>query len=385
MLYFDNAATTPIDHRVVDEMLPYLTTNYGNPSSLHSFGFEANEVLNRSRKIIAQSINAQLNEIAFTGSGTEANNLALKGVVYANRHRGNHIIVSTIEHDSILNTCKWLERQAIKITYLPVDSTGIVDIEQLNDSITNDTILVSIMSANNEIGTIQPIEKIGKLCRERGVYFHSDASQAYGKIKLDFSTADLVTLSSHKIYGPKGVGAIFIRQGVRLEPLLHGGGQEFGLRSSTENIAGIVGFAKAIALCGCEIETEISRISSLRDRVIAEIINNISVAYLNGHATQRLPGNINIGFAGLEGDAIRLLVELDKAGIAISSGSACSSNEYNAPSHVLQAIGRNPVEARGALRITLGRFNTAEQVDKLISVFFKVFNKLKSVSTIEVS
>lgn len=382
-IYFDNGATTAVDQRVINEMLPYWNRVYGNPSSLHRFGREAKDTVEKSRHNVASSIGAHDDELFFTGSGTEANNTALKGIAYANKHRGNHFIVSRIEHDCIINTCKWLQTQGFEVTYLPVDSKGLVDIETIRKNITKSTLAVSVMHVNNEIGTVQPIAEIGALCKQHGIYFHADACQSYGKIKLDINhdNIDLATISAHKIYGPKGIGGLFIRNGVKIEPLLHGGGQERGIRSATENVAGIVGFAKAAELCFADYIEEAQRLTILRDKIINTISERIEVAYLNGDSTKRLPGNINLGFHGLEGEAIKLLLELDQAGVAVSSGSACSSNDAeNKPSHVLQAIGLNPIEARGALRIGLGRFTTTKNVDDFLEVFFRVFKKLRPIS-----
>lgn len=381
-MYFDNGATTRVDPRVVEAMFPYFSKSYGNPSSLHRFGRETKDAVDRSRQIIANTMNVHTTELFFTGSGTESNNMALKGIAYANKQRGNHFIVSSIEHDCIINTCKWLQSQGFNVTYLPVNSKGFVDLEQLRKSITKNTLAVSVMYVNNEIGTIQPIAEIGSICKQYGIYFHTDACQSYGKIDFDFgnSDVDLVTISAHKIYGPKGIGALFVRSNVVIEPLLHGGGQERGMRSSTENVPEIVGFAKAAELCFQDLASEQQRLTVLRNKIIDNIFNKLPNAYLNGDDIKRLPGNINFGFRGLEGEAIKLLLELDQAGVAVSSGSACSSNDAeNKPSHVLQAIGLNPVEARGALRIGLGRFTDEQQVDHFLDIFFDRFKKLRPI------
>lgn len=385
-IYFDNGASTRVDPRVLDEMLPYFTDLFGNPSSLHSYGVEAKDAITSARDSIASSIGAKPEELVFTSGGTESNNFATKGITYANREKGKHIIISAIEHDCVLNSCKWLGTQGFDITYLPVDKKGLVSVEKLDSAIRKDTILVSIMHGNNEIGTIEPIEEIGKLCREHGVYFHTDACQSFGKIPVDVKkqNLDMVTINAHKIYGPKGVGALFIRDGVKISAWQHGGGHEFGLRSSTENVPSIVGFAKATQLCYSEIDTESRRLTSLRDKIIERITEEISSAYLNGSRTARLPNNVNLGFQGFEGEAIKLLLKLDELGIAVSTGSACSSNQpLNEPSHVLLAIGLNPVEARGAFRITLGRFNTEEEVDYLIDSLPNALRSLKSISSIK--
>jgi len=380
-IYLDNAATTPLDERVLREMLPFLHGNYGNPSSIHSFGVFAKDVLEESRSELAKLIHCLPEEIVFTSSGTESNNAAIKGIAFENRSKGNHIIVSSIEHDCVLNACKWLEDQGFFITYLPVDSFGIVDIDRLKKYINPKTILVSVMHANNEIGTIQPIEEIGKICKEKGVCFHTDACQSFGKIPVNFQSAhlDLLTLNAHKINGPKGVGALIIRKGTKIAPLLHGGGQERGWRSSTENIPGIIGFVKAAQLAIAQLSMEAKKIGRMRDRLEKYILENIDGAYINGHPTLRLHTNINFSIQGLEGETMRLLLLLDEKGIAVSAGSACSSNNKSSASHVLQAIGRNQFEARGSIRISLGRYNTEEEVN-----FFSdtLINSIKTLNPI---
>lgn len=383
-IYFDNGATTRVDPRVVTEMLPYLSKIYGNASSLHSFGREAKEALNSSRAKLASYINAKPEELVFTSGGTESNNFAIKGIAYANKEKGKHIVVSSIEHDCIINSCKWLQQQGFEITHLPVDKYGLVAANRLESAIRKDTILVSVMHANNEIGTVEPISEIGKACRERGIYFHTDACQSFGKIPIDAKqqNIDLMTINAHKIYGPKGVGGLFIREGVNITPWQHGGGHEFGLRSSTENTPGIIGFAKAAELCNNEMDEEMVRLTRLRNKLIDEILQEIECAYLNGHKELRLPNNANFGFHGLEGEAIRILLELDELGIAVSTGSACSSNQAeNTSSHVLMSIGLNPVEARGALRITLGRYNTEEEVDYFLNCLPKITKSLTPISS----
>jgi cysteine desulfurase len=384
-IYLDNAATTCLDDRVLQAMLPYFSNYYGNASSLHHFGTQAREELEKSRKIIASCIGVPPEEIYFTSSGTESNNWALKSTAWSNRSRGRHIIVSAIEHDCILNTCKWLEGEGFFITYLPVDSSGIVDLDTLKKVVNPKTILVSVMHANNEIGTIEPIEEIGQICRHHNVYFHSDACQSFGKIPLQVDNAnlDLVTINAHKMYGPKGVGALYIRKGVNITPLLHGGGQESGLRSSTENLPGVVGFAKAAELCMDEMESEAKRQSAFREKLIRFIFGNFDNAYINGHPGNRLPGHLSFSFHGLEGETIRLLLTLDEMGIAVSAGSACSSNDktHNA-SHVLQAIGLNPFEARGAIRVSLGRFTTEKEMDEFMFTLKESINSLTSIFSI---
>lgn len=381
-IYLDNAATTQLDSRVLDAMLPYFTDFFGNASSLYSYGTQAKESLEYFRSKLAHTIHAQSEEIIFTSGGTEANNLALKGIAFANKRKGNHIIVSAIEHDSILNTCKWLETQGFFISYLPVDKNGFVDLEKLNRFINPKTILVSVMHANNEIGTIQPITEIGKLCKERNVYFHTDACQSFGKIPIDVvaQNISLMSLNAHKIYGPKGVGCLYIKKGVNISPLLHGGGQEFGLRSTTENIAGIAGFTAATELCINEIETESKRLSNLRNKLIQAFQERFDGFYINGSMTHRLANNLNFAISGLEGETIKLLLFLDEKGVAVSTGSACSNNDTTkSASHVLQAIGNDPFEARGAIRIGLGRFNTENDIAYFIETFTTVVKKLNPI------
>jgi cysteine desulfurase len=381
-IYLDNAATTRMDDRVAKSMIPYLSEVYGNASSLHYFGTYAKEVLENSRNQIAHSLWTDADEIYFTSSGTESNNWAIKGIAFANRNKGRHIIVSSIEHDCILNTCRWLEEEGFFITYLPVDSNGIIDTEALKKSINPKTILVSVMHANNEIGTIEPIEEIGEICKSHQVYFHSDACQSFGKIPVDIDRVgiDMLTINAHKIYGPKGIGALYVRKGVNIIPLLHGGGQEAGLRSSTENLAAIVGFALATELCINEFRNEAERLYQLRKKIETFLFSTYENAYINGHPDQRLPGHLSFSFHGLEGETIRLLLLLDEMGIAVSAGSACSSNDksHNA-SHVLQAIGLNPFEARGAIRVSMGRFTTENDVDVFLDSLRQALLRLTSI------
>lgn len=380
-IYLDNAATTCIDKRVLETMLPYFSDIYGNASSLHTLGTEAKEILDRSRSQIASCIGAQPDEIIFTSGGTEANNFAVKGIAFANRHKGNHIIVSAIEHDCVLNACIWLEGQGFYITYLPVDSAGLVDIETLKKVINPKTILVTVMFANNEIGTIEPVEEIGKICKQHNVYFHSDACQSFGKIPIDVkqTNIDLLTINSHKIYGPKGVGALYIRKSTNITPLLHGGGQEAGYRSSTENIPGIVGFAKASELCISEMEAETQKNTMLRNKLTDFLFANYENVYINGPTEKRLPGHLSFSFHGMEGETIRLLFLLDEIGIAVSAGSACSSNHGGSASHVLQAIGLNPFEARGAIRVSFGRFTTEKDIEALTNALNITVMQLNSI------
>ena len=377
-IYLDYAATTPVDKRVVKAMEPYLSEKFGNTMSLHSFGQEAKFALDQSRQVLADLINAEPNEIGFTGSATESNNLALKGIAFANKNKGNHIIISAIEHACIIESAKWLQKQGFEITKLLVDKNGFVNPEDIEKAITDKTILVSVMHASNEIGTIEPITKIGEICRKKGVYFHTDASQTLGKIQIDVKkmNIDLLTASSHKMYGPKSVALLYIREGVKIEPILHGGGQENGFRSSTVNIPGIVGFAKAAEICKAEMKVEGKRLAKLRDKLIKGILK-INGARLNGSPKERLPNNINVSFPRIEGES--LIIRLDLEGIACSTGSACSSIKLE-PSYVLLAIGLKPEEAHGSLRITLGRQTTEKDINYILKVLPKVVKQLELMS-----
>lgn len=377
-VYMDYAATTPIDPRVFKVMRPYFSKKFGNTMSLHSFGREAKKALEDSREKIAKVINANPSEIIFTSGATESNNLALKGIAFANKKKGKHLIVSSIEHHCVLDSARWLEKQGFEITYLKVDKHGLVDLAELEDSIREDTILVSIMHANNEVGTIEPIKEIGKICREKGVYFHTDAAQSFGKIPIDVKkmNVDLLTASSHKIYGPKGVGFLFIREGVEIEPLLHGGGHEFGLRSSTVNVAGIVGFAEAAEIARKEMKMEAERLTKLRRKLERGVLK-IKNSHLNGHPIKRLPNISNFWFDFIEGEA--LVMYLDQKGIAASTGSACSSESLE-PSHVLLAIGLKPHQAQGSLRLSIGRFTTKKEVDYVLKVLPEVVERLRRIS-----
>lgn len=374
----DYAATTPIDPRVQRAMRPYHSRKFGNTMSLHSFGQEAKRAVEQSREKLAGLLNARSGKIVFTGSATEANNQALKGTCLANRDKGKHIIVSSIEHHSVLDSARWLQRQGFEITYLPVDHDGLVDPSTVADAIRKDTVLVSIMHANNEMGTVEPIEGIGKVCREEGVYFHTDAAQSLGKIPVDVEemNVDLLTASAHKMYGPKGVGALFVRDGVRMEPLLHGGGHEFGLRSSTLNVPGIAGFGAAADVAKREMEAESERLIKLRDR-LAEGTLGICQSHLTGHSTRRLPNLASFWFAFIEGES--LVAQLDMRGVAASTGSACSSESLE-PSHVLTAIGLKHEEAHGSLRLSLGSWSTRQEVDYVLKVLPKAVDRLRAIS-----
>ena len=377
-VYLDYAATTPVDPRVIKAMLPFFNKKFGNTVSLHYFGREAKRALESSRETIADLMNAKPEEIIFTSSATEANNFALKGVAFANKNKGRHIIVSKIEHHCILESAKWLEKNGFEVTYLSVDKYGLVNLGELERAIRKDTILVSVMHANNEIGTIEPIAEIGKICREKGVYFHTDAAQSFGKIPIDVEkmNIDLLTASSHKIYGPKGAACLYIRKGVKIEPLLHGGGHEFGLRSSTINVAAIVGFAEATKICKIVMNKESERLTKLRDRLIKEALE-IENSHLTGHPELRLPHIASFWFAFIEGES--LIMELDRYGIAASTGSACSSETLE-PSHVLLAIGLKHHQARGSLRLSIGRWTTTKEVNYVINVLPKAIERLRKIS-----
>ena len=377
-VYMDYAATTPTDPRVVKAMLPYFSRKFGNTMSLHRWGREAKEALENSREEIASFMNAKPEELIFTSSATESNNLVLKGIAFASREKGKHLIVSKIEHPCIMETSRWLQQQGFEVTYLPVDKHGIVEPAKVEEALRKDTILVSIMHANNEIGTIEPIEEIGKICAERDVYFHTDAAQTFGKIPVDVKKmrVDLLTISSHKMYGPKGVGGLFIKEKTKIQPLLHGGGQEFGLRSSTVNVAGIVGFAEAVRIAKKEMKKEARIQTRLRDKLIKETLK-IDDSHLNGHPTQRLPNNTNFWFSGIEGES--LVMKLDERGIAASTGSACSTEKLE-PSHVLLAIGLKPHQAHGSLRLSIGRWTTKKEVDYVLKVLPQVVEELRKIS-----
>lgn len=377
-IYFDYAATTPVDPRVIKAMRPFFDKKFGNTMSIHSFGQEAKLALEKSREKAADLIGAKLQEIIFTGSATESNNLALKGIASAKRGRGKHIIISQIEHPCVIETANWLEKQGFKITRIPVDKQGLVNPLDIKKAIKKDTILVSIIYASNEIGTIQPIEKIGKICQAKGVYFHTDAAQSFGKIPIDVNKMkiDLLTASSHKMYGPKGAACLFVREGTKIEPILQGGGQEAGLRSSTVNVPAIVGFAKACEISKKEMKKENQRLTKLRNKLIKNVLK-IENSHLNGHPEKRLPNNANFWFSFIEGES--LVIQLDLLGIAASTGSACSSMKLE-PSQVLLAIGLKPQEAHGSLRISLGRWTKEKEIDYLINVLPKIVKQLRKIS-----
>jgi cysteine desulfurase len=377
MIYLDNGATTMMDPEVIKTMTPYFSEKYGNASSSHMMGIWARQAVDESRHVIASSIGAKDDEIIFTSGGTESNNLAIKGIAFANKDKGKHIITTKIEHDCVLNSCKWLETQGFEVTYLNVDNQGFVKPEDLEKAIRKDTILVSVIHANNEIGTIQDIKRLGEICRKNNVLFHTDACQSFTKAELDVKkqNLDLVTLNAHKIHGPKGIGVLYIRKGIRITPLLHGGGHEFKLRSGTENVPGIVGFAKAVKLAN---DRHVKQMTKLRDNLIDEIMKKIPETRLNGAVgDSRLCNNVNFAFKYVEGESIGAM--LDAKGISSSTGSACSSKSLE-PSHVLIAIGMKPEDAHGSLRLTLSRFTKEEEIDKVIDELPKIIDKLRKMS-----
>jgi len=376
----DHGAGMPLDSRVFEAMKPYFMEDYGNPSSSHSFGNSAKEALAASREKVAQLVAAEKpQEVIFTSGGTESNNLAIKGVAYRNRAKGNHIITTAIEHISVINICKFLQKQGFEVTYVPVDKQGVVDIEKLKEAINDKTILISVMYANGEIGTIQPIREIGKLAQENNVIFHVDAVDAAGKVPINVKEEkiDLLSISSNDMYGPKGVGALYIKTGTKIQPIIQGGGQERGLRSGTENIPGIVGMGKAAELARKEMKSEGKRLTRLRDKLIKGVLDKIDYSFLNGHPTERLPGNANLRFSYIEGES--LILGLDMYGVQVSSGSACTSKTLE-PSHVLLAIGLAHEEAHGSLVFTMGKQNSEEDVDYVLEVLPDVVKRLRVLS-----
>ncbi len=381
-IYLDNAATTQTRKEAVEAMLPFFSEKYGNASSLHSFGQEAADALAESRQKIADCLKCDASEIFFTGGGTESDNLAIRGVAFANQKKGKHIVTTEFEHHAVLHTCEYLKKMGWEITLVKPDKEGLVSAAAVAAAVRKDTVLVSVMHANNEIGTIQPIGEIGKLCRERGVLFHSDAVQSFGKLDCGVGklNVDLLSLSSHKIYGPKGVGALYVRKGTKIEPIMFGGGHERGLRSGTENVAGIAGFARAAELAEKERENEMARQTKLRDGIIGGVLQKIPDSWLNGSWEKRLANNANFGFGYVEGES--LLIYLDLAGLACSTGSACSSKSLK-PSHVLTSLGLKPEEAHGSLRISLGRNNTEKDVGKILEHLPKIVEKLRKMSALK--
>jgi cysteine desulfurase len=381
-IYLDHSATTHVDTRVLEVMLPYFTDKFGNASSLHSFGQEAAEALASSREQVAAVLGAEPQEIIFTSGGTESDNMAIKGAAYMHSTRGKHVITSVIEHPAVLRTCEELEREGFEVTYVPVDGEGILDMKFLEDSIREDTILISIMHANNEIGTIQPITEISKLIAGREIVLHTDAVQSVGKIPTDVRElgVDMLSISSHKLHGPKGVGALYLRNGVSIKPLVQGGGHERGLRPGTENIPGIVGFAKAMSIAREQLEEDSRHIQHLRDSMIKKIRSRIPYVRLNGHEKKRLPNNVNMSFRHVEGESLLML--LDMKGVAVSTGSACSSKSQKA-SHVLMAIDPGVGYIHGSLRFTLGKENTMEEIDLVVDHLEEAVMKLRQMSPFE--
>jgi cysteine desulfurase len=382
-IYFDNSATTALDPQVTAAMLPFVAEVYGNPSSLHRAGREARAAVDAARQQTADLLGATSAEIIFTGSGTEADNLALVGAVEAADPRVFHIITSSIEHPAVLETCRQLEGRGVAVTYLPVGGDGLVDPDDLQKALRPNTGLVSIMAANNVVGTLQPLKELAAIAHEAGALFHTDAVQAAGKLPLNVQQlpVDLLSLSAHKLHGPKGVGALYVRAGVALRPIVHGGGQERGLRSATENVMGIAGLGCAAAIAQAEMAAEAARLVRLRDRLLDGLAKVLPNLYLIGHRYRRLPGHICLGLAGQEGEAIKVLLALDEAGIAVSSGSACSAHHAGEPSYVLRAMGFDFFRARGSLRISLGRFNTDSEVDRFLEVFPSVAASLRQIAS----
>lgn len=378
-IYLDYQSSKPVDPKVIDAMIPYFYDEFGNPSSLHKAGDKASETLEECRKSIANFINSEKEEIIFTSGATESNNLAIIGFALRNKNRGNHVIISEIEHISIHNIAKYLEKNGFKVSKIPVDQYGMINIKKLDERITEDTILISIGYANNEIGTIQSISEIGKLAKEKNIAFHADAVSAEGLLNLDVNrdNVDLLTLSSNDIYGPKGIGVLYVRKGIRINPLIIGGGQERGIRSGTENIPGIVGLKKAVEIMQKEMDEEVKRLTGYRNKLIENILEKIPKCYLNGHQTERLPNNAHFRFEGIEGES--LLLSLKDRGISASTGSACSSKTLE-PSHTLISLGLLHEEAHGSLEFTCGRFNKEQDIDKVIEVLPGIVERLRKLS-----
>ncbi|MBU2562214.1 MAG: cysteine desulfurase [Nanoarchaeota archaeon] len=378
-IYLDNAATTKVDDVVLNAMLPYFTEKYGNASSVHLMGQDAKNAIEKARKIIAKSIKAKTSEIIFTSGGTESNNLALKGLFFSNYPQKDHIITTNIEHDCVLNSCKWLEKQCAKVTYLDVDEEGFVNLEEIKKAVTDKTILVSVIHGNNEIGAIQDLESIGKICREKKVFFHTDACQSYTKTELNVKkqNLDLVTLNAHKIHGPKGVGVLYIKEGIKITPLAHGGGHEKKIRSGTENVPGIVGFGKAVKIAKSK---DVKKMTELRDALIRELLK-IPKVKLNGpRGEDRLSNNINVSFNNIEGEAVGGYLE--QKGIYTSTGSACASHSLES-SHVLKAIGLSAVQSNSSIRISISKYTTKEDVDYFLKEIKKIVEKLRKISPLK--
>ncbi len=378
-IYIDHAATTATDLEVLEAMLPYFHEHYGNPSSIYSMSRVSKNAIENAREIVANALGANPKEIVFTSSGSESDNFAIKGVALAKQQKGNHIITSSIEHHAVLYTCKFLGKNGFTITYLPVDQNGIVKLDELEKAITPQTILITVMHANNEIGTIQPIRQIGDIARNHGITFHTDAVQTFGHIpvNVDDLNVDILSISGHKFYGPKGVGALYIRRGIKITPLIHGGDQERRRRASTENVPGIIGLGKAVEIAKKVMKSEAIRQTKLRDEFIRTILNNIDDARLNGHSSLRLPNNVNISFEGIEGESI--LLNLDMEGIAASTGSACSSSSLE-PSHVLLSIGLSHEFAHGSVRLSMGKHTTKDDLDHVVEVLPRIVKKLRAMS-----
>ncbi len=380
MIYLDNAASTPVHTEVLEEMIPFLQDQFGNPSSIHKYGRSALRAIQNARKQIAHVINAEPNEILITSGGTESNNTALFGIAHAKK--GNHLIISSIEHDAILEPCKILEKEGFDITYIPVNDTGLVNPKDIENSISAETCLVSIMFANNEVGTIQPIQEISEICHQKNIVFHSDAVQAIGKVDLDVKKLgiDLLSLSSHKINGPKGVGALYIRNGIEIQPYIYGGGQEHGMRSGTENVASIVGFGKACELAKENMQRNISYLQNLQSMLITKVMKEISHVTFNGHKEQRIPNNAHFTFLGVNGED--LIIKLDENGIAASTGSACSVHVQK-ESHVLRAMGFSHDQISGSLRLTVGILNTNLEIEKTVEILKIVVKELRAFSPLK--
>ncbi len=378
-VYLDHGATTPLDPAVLEEMLPFLKEHFGNPSSFHYFGRPVRKAVEKARERVAGVIGAGPQEVVFTSGGTEAVNMAINGAVAANSYKGNHIITCTVEHHASLNTCKGLAKKGFEVTFLPVDKYGMVKAEDVAAAITERTVLINIMHANNEVGTIQPVEEIGRLAKDKGIIFHVDACASFGKVRVNVEElgADLLSLSSHKIYGPKGAGALYIRKGVKWQQMFHGGAQERLRRAGTENVPGIVGFGKAAELAAARLEEDSARLRALSDRVIEGVLRKFDNALLTGHPQERLPGHASFCFKFIEGES--LLLYLDMQGVAASSGSSCTAGSME-PSHVLTAMGISPIDAHGSLMITLGRENTEEDVDYFLQVLEPIVAKLLEMS-----
>lgn len=377
--YFDNAATTRLDERVFDEMVPFLKDNYGNASSIYKLGRVSRAAVEKARENVAKAINAEKNEIYFTSGGTESDNTAICGIAYSNKQKGKHIVTTKIEHPAVLESCKRLEKEGFKVTYVGVDENGVVNLDELKSVVTDETILISVMFANNEIGTLEPIEEIGKFAREKGIFFHTDAVQAVGAVEIDVKklNIDALSLSAHKFYGPNGIGALYVRKGVRFEKLIEGGHQEKNKRAGTENVAAIVGLGKAIEIAYADLESHRKQISALRDYYESQVLNRIPYVKINGDTTNRVMGTSNISFKFIEGEGI--LLNLDLKGICASSGSACTSGSLD-PSHVLLAIGLPHEIAHGSLRISLGKYTTKADVDYLVDNLVEIIKKLRDMS-----